>query len=172
MSHFKINPVKTLLLQHSKDCYDWQLFPHCLLSWKLESVKTACILTQFHYVYLPEQLVGEFHSQTASVFHLGSAIESLQMQMLPERKMCNPERTSAGSKRVIVPRRLCFLSAVTWHHQHLDNLQSQQHYLQLRNVRHPPSGRKWRREEPVRVTSLRKDFSSKRTDINVEAKSV
>lgn len=30
--------------------------------------------------------MGEFHSQTASVFHLGSAIESLQMQMLPERE--------------------------------------------------------------------------------------
>lgn len=59
--------------------------PHCFLSWNLESVKTACIFTQSHSVYLPKQLVGEFHSQTATVFHLGSAIKSLQMQMLPER---------------------------------------------------------------------------------------
>lgn len=30
--------------------------------------------------------------QTSSVFHLGTAVESLQMQMLPERKRCYPER--------------------------------------------------------------------------------
>lgn len=67
---------------------------------------------------------------------------------------------SAGSERVIVPRRLCLFSAVTWHRQHLENLHRQQLLpTQLRNVRHHPSGRKWRREEPVRVTSLKKDFS-------------
>ena len=33
------------------------------------------------------------------MFHLGPAIESLQMQMLPKRKRCKAERTCAGSKR-------------------------------------------------------------------------
>lgn len=67
------------------------------LSENLESVKTVCIFTQSHSVYLPEQLVGEFHSQTASVFHLGSAIKSLQMQMLPERHAaCERGATQRG----------------------------------------------------------------------------
>ena len=77
MSCFKIKIAKV--------CYDWQLFPHCFLSQKLESVKAVCIFARSHSVYLPEQLVGEFHSQTAAAFHLGSAIKSLQMQILPER---------------------------------------------------------------------------------------
>lgn len=59
--------------------------PTAFSSENLESGKTACIFTQSHSVYLPEQLVGEFHSQTASAFHLGTAIKSLQMQMPPER---------------------------------------------------------------------------------------
>lgn len=37
--------------------------------------------------------MGEFHSERATVFHLGSAIDSLQMQMLPERH-------AAGEKEV------------------------------------------------------------------------
>lgn len=69
--------------------------------------------------------MGVFHSQTATVFHLGSAIESLQMQMLPERKRCNTERTRAAKRRVIVSSRLCLFSVVTWHHQHFgDPLQT------------------------------------------------
>ncbi|TNN64442.1 hypothetical protein EYF80_025392 [Liparis tanakae] len=97
----------TVRLQHSKDCYDWQRAPHCCLSWKLQA---ACLFLQSRSVYLPEQLVGEFHSQTA--FHLGFAIESLQMQMPPERKRCNPERTKhcqqeghCSQEAVLVQRR-------------------------------------------------------------------
>lgn len=105
-------------------------------SQNLESVETACVFSQSHAVYLAEQLVGEFHSQAASAFHLGYAIKSLQMQMLPESDVHNPERTCAASKRVIVPWRLCLFRAVTWHCQHLEKFQSQQIYLQLRNVKH------------------------------------
>lgn len=62
--------------------------------------------------------------------------------MPPERKRCNPERTSAASRRVIIPRRLCLFSEVTQQHQPWENHQSQHLDLQLRNVRHPESGRK------------------------------
>lgn len=81
--------------------YDWQP-PISLFSEKLKSVKTAYGFTRSRSVYLPEQLVGEFLSERAVVFHLerASAIDSLQMQMLPERLRAgwNPGRTGAASQ--------------------------------------------------------------------------
>lgn len=94
VSHFKINPKKTQerYCSTQRGSCDWQPVPHRSLSWKQDSVKTACILAQSRSVYLPEQLVGEFHSQAAAAFHLGPAIKSLQMQMLPERHAAREEK--------------------------------------------------------------------------------
>ena len=108
-------------------------------------------------LYLPEQLVGEFHSQTALAVSSGlcywvitDANAAWETRCLT-RKRCHGAGSKEGHCSWGGGGGLCLFSAVSWHHQHLEKLQRQQLYLQLRNVRPRPSGRKWRREEPVWV---------------------
>lgn len=166
MSYFKINPVTQQCCCSAARLLWLAAFPSLLSLLQTGISKDSMHLHPVPlYLSICQSSLWGSSIQTSSVFHLGTAVESLQMQMLPERKRSNPGRTGAASKRVIVPRRLCLFSAVTWHHQHLEDLQSQQPYLQLRNVRHPRSGRKWRREESV----IENIFFKKRTDNNLEA---
>lgn len=87
---------KSATVAHRGVPVDWQPVPHRSLSWKRDPVKTACILARSRSVYLPEQLVGEFHSQAAAAFHPSSAIKSLQMQMLPERHAAAAAAATSG----------------------------------------------------------------------------
>lgn len=116
-------------------------------------------LHQSRSVNLPEQLVGEFHSQPQFLIRAVRASHYRCKCRLGDvssgRKRCDPERTGAASETAAVPRRTYLFSAMTWLHQRLENVQSQHLYLRRRNARHPPCGRKGRKEEPVGVTSVK-----------------
>lgn len=170
MSHFKINPVtQRRCCSTARLAMTGSFSLAAFLSWKLESVKTACI----SFAQSPLCLSARAACGGVPFTDSHSVSSGLRYRVITdanaawEKKRCDPERTGAASERVIVPRRLCLFSAVTWHHQHLETLQSQQLYLQLRNVRHPPSGRgrERRREQSVRETM---SFSER---ILLEAKS-
>lgn len=79
-------------------------------------------------------------------FHLASAIDSLQMQMLPGRTRCR-RRQKWGGGAVIVSRRLRLFSAVTRHRRRLDGLHGQRVYLRMRAVLQRAEERELRLEE-------------------------